>query len=476
MDIRGLTADSREVAPGYLFAALPGTRLDGARFIPEAVRRGATAILAGPQVDFEALGLPATEELAIIRDANPRQALSLMAAAFYGAQPETIVAVTGTNGKTSVAGFVRQIWTEMDKAAASLGTLGVVESDQVHPLRHTTPDPVEIHRVLKGLADRGVDHLALEASSHGLAQYRLDGVRLKAAAFTNLTQDHLDYHASFEDYFFSKLRLFAEVLPPAGVAVLNADSRFFSEIEAVCWGRGQPVLAVGRAAPAKGRHLQLVDSRPEAEGQILTCRWDEQTHEVHLPLVGGFQASNALLAAGLVLACGGGADQVFAALEHLHGAPGRMQFVGRTRNGARVFVDYAHTPDALSTVLKALRPHTQGRLHVVFGAGGDRDQAKRPLMGEAAQQEADVIIVTDDNPRHEDPAAIRRAILQTAPKAQEIGDRAQAIETAIRNLRAGDVLVIAGKGHETGQVVGDEVRPFSDVAHVERLLPQDGGV
>ncbi len=475
MDIQGLTADSREVAPGFLFAALPGSHADGAEFIGEALRRGASAILTAPGVDLAAHGLNAANQTAVIRDMNPRQRLSLMAAAFYGAQPGIVAAVTGTNAKTSVVNFVRQIWELMGLEAASLGTLGVEHGRGHEMLRHTTPDPIEIHSILKKLKEQNINHLALEASSHGLAQYRLDGVRIKAAAFTNLSQDHLDYHASLEDYFFSKLRLFGEVLPPSGVAVLNADSHVFEEVEALCWARGQRVIAVGEAAPERGRHIHLAARAPTTHGQDLSVRYEGRVHEIHLPLVGAFQASNALIAAGLVMACGAPGSQVFPLLEKMKTVPGRLQMVGGTAQGAPVFVDYAHTPDALATVLQAVKPHCRGRLHVVFGAGGDRDRSKRPLMGAAAALSADIVTVTDDNPRHEDPASIRHAVMEGAPDAREIADRGAAIEDAIKTLSGGDALVVAGKGHETGQVIGDNVIPFNDAEEIRRILLAAGG-
>jgi len=475
VDIQGLTADSREVAPGFLFAALPGVQMDGASFIGEALERGASAILAAPEVDLTAHGWRDSAQAAVIRDMNPRQRFSLMAATFYGAQPDVVAAVTGTNGKTSIASFVRQIWTLMGLEAASLGTLGVVQRRDREALQHTTPDPVKIHRVLKELKDRKIDHLALEASSHGLAQYRLDGVRIKAAAFTNLTQDHLDYHASLEEYFFTKMRLFAEVLPPSGIAVLNADSPVYEEVEAVCWARGQRVIAVGESAPARGGHIRLEARTPTGQGQEVRVRWKGRSYDIRLPLVGAFQASNALIAAGLVIACGGVSKRVFPLLEKLETVPGRLQMVGATSDGAPIFVDYAHTPDALATVLQAVRPHCTARLHVVFGAGGDRDQTKRPLMGKAARAGADVVTVTDDNPRREDPAAIRREIMVAAPGAQEIGDRGEAIEHAIAALGPGDLLVVAGKGHETGQIVGDDIIPFNDADEIRRILLAAGG-
>ncbi|HUD51936.1 UDP-N-acetylmuramoyl-L-alanyl-D-glutamate--2,6-diaminopimelate ligase [Parvibaculum sp.] len=455
-EILGLTADSREVKPGFLFAALPGTKIDGTTFIPQAIAQGAAAILVDTKADIS-VAVP------VIADRNPRRRLALMAARFFGKQPRTVVAVTGTNGKTSIVTFVRQIWTALGEQAASLGTVGIVGPKGERPLGHTTPDPVTLQAALAELADEGVTHLAMEASSHGLAQYRLDGVKVSAAAFTNLTRDHLDYHESFDDYAYAKLRLFGEVMAPGGVAVLNADADYYAEFEAVSWARGHRIVSVGR----KGRGICLLGAKPTARGQVLDLVHEGRNYNVNLPLVGGFQASNALVAAGLVIGCGGEPGKVFAALETIKGAKGRLEEVAHLANGASVYVDYAHTPDALVNLLEALRPHTKKRLVVVFGCGGDRDPGKRPQMGAAAVKLADIVYVTDDNPRSEDPAAIRAAILAAAPGAIEIGDRGKAIETAMRELKSGDVLVVAGKGHETGQIVGAKTIHFSDHEAIE---------
>ncbi len=463
-EIAGLTADSREVRPGFLFAALPGTKLDGTRFIPQAIERGAAALLVPAGSDVSAA-------VPVIADRNPRRRLALMAARFFGKQPRTVAAVTGTNGKTSIVTFVRQIWTILGYEAASLGTVGIETAKGGRPLGHTTPDPVTLQAALAGLADEGVTHLAMEASSHGLAQYRLDGVKVSAAAFTNITRDHMDYHQDFEDYLYSKLRLFGEVMAPGGIAVLNADAAHFAEFEAVSWARGHRVISVGR----KGRGICLAAARPTGRGQALELVHEGGNYNVNLPLVGAFQASNALVAAGLVIGCGATPADVFAALEKIRGATGRLEEVAHLANGASVYVDYAHTPDALANVLDAIRPHTKGRLAVVFGCGGDRDAGKRPLMGEAAAARADAVYVTDDNPRSEEPAAIRAAIMAACPGAVEIGDRAQAIETAMRGLGAGDVLVVAGKGHETGQIIGGTVVHFSDHEAVREAAGRIGG-
>jgi UDP-N-acetylmuramoyl-L-alanyl-D-glutamate--2,6-diaminopimelate ligase len=454
IDYTGLASDSREVKPGYLFAALPGARTDGAAFAKDAVARGAIAILGRPEVAAEARALG----VRFIADENPRLALALRAAAFFKAQPKVVAAVTGTKGKSSVVAFVREIWTALDKPAASLGTIGVVTAKGEIALKHTTPDPIEIHRLLAALKEDGIDHLALEASSHGLDQFRLDGVEIGAAAFTNITRDHLDYHGDFEHYLAAKLRLFGEVVRDNGIAVINTDAAHSDRFLAVSKARDLKILTVGES----GTTIRMLSCVGHADSQALTITCGGHTHKVKLPLAGRFQASNALVAAGLVIGLGEDAAKVFSALEHLKGAPGRLEKVAFAASGAPIYVDYAHTPDSLEKVLSAIRPHATGRVHVIFGCGGDRDKGKRPLMGEAAAKYADVVIVTDDNPRSEDAAAIRKQALIGAPGAREIADRAEAIRTGIGALKRGDVLVIAGKGHETGQIVGNDIRPFSD--------------
>jgi UDP-N-acetylmuramoyl-L-alanyl-D-glutamate--2,6-diaminopimelate ligase len=450
----GLASDSRDVKPGYLFAALPGTNTDGGAYIADAVARGAVAVLGRPDV------APRARELGIafLPDENPRLRLAHLAAEFFREQPSLVAAVTGTNGKTSVAVFLRQIWAFDGTSAASLGTVGLITPAGEVALKHTTPDPIALHRLLAQLKRAGIDRLALEASSHGLDQYRLDGVRISAAAFTNITRDHLDYHASFENYLHAKLRLFTELVRDGGVAVVNADAHHAAEFCSAARERKLKLLTVGET----GDTLKLVARYAHGDGQDLCVMFKGSARDVPLPLAGAFQASNALVAAALALALEVPEEQVFAALAQLRGAPGRLEKVAYAPSGAPVYVDYAHTPDALETVLLALRPHVRGRLHVIFGCGGDRDKGKRPLMGEAAAKHADVVIVTDDNPRGEDPALIRRDAWAGCPEAREIGDRAEAIAQGIVALHAGDVLVIAGKGHETGQIVGGEVRPFSD--------------
>ncbi len=465
-DIVGLTCDSRLVEPGFLFAALPGDRADGRAFIPEAMRRGAAAVLAPPGTPIESREPP----VPLLVDDNPRRRFALMAARFFASQPRTVAAVTGTNGKTSVVSFLRQVWTRLGRRAASVGTLGITAPGLEMAGNLTTPDPVELHRILSDLAERGVECLAMEASSHGLAQHRLDGVQVTAGAFTNLSRDHLDYHGSMESYLEAKVRLFADIMGAGGAAVVNADAPYSDVVEAACAAKGHRIITYG----ARGGDIRLEDTAPLPEGQRLDLTVMGRAHTVTLPLVGAFQAENALCALGLALACGEDEVRAVAALESLEGAPGRVQRVAGHPGGAAVFVDYAHTPDALASVLEALRSHARGRLFVVFGCGGDRDPGKRPHMGRTACALADVVIVTDDNPRSEDPAHIRRQILAACEGAREIGDRGQAIAAAVAELRPGDLLVVAGKGHEQGQIVGDEVRPFDD-AQVLRAAIGDLG-
>ena len=453
-DFTGLTSDSRKVKPGYLFAALAGTKTDGAKFVQDAVARGAKAVLGAPALESEVAALGVT----FIPDENPRLGLARYAAAFYDAQPETVAAVTGTKGKSSIVAFLREIWTALGKPAASLGTVGVIAPKGVMPLAHTTPDPVEIHELLAKLKADGVEYLAIEASSHGLDQHRLDGVRISGCGFTNITRDHMDYHATFEEYLAAKLRLFGAVVEQGGVAVVNADADHADRFIEAAKARGLRLITVGM----DGDTIRLISLTGHGDAQKLQVAYAGGTYDIDLPLAGTFQASNALVAAGLAIGLGEEAGKVFAALEHLKGAPGRMEKVAFAANGAPIYVDYAHTPDSLEKVLEALRPHTAKHLHVVFGCGGDRDKGKRPLMGAAAVKLADDVIVTDDNPRSEEPATIRAEILAAAPGAREIGDRAQAIRSAVAALNAGDVLVIAGKGHETGQYIKGVVHPFSD--------------
>ena len=465
-EITGLTCDSRRVEPGFLFAALPGSLADGRDYIDEAVERGAVAVLAAPgtrppEATADTGAMPAR----LLTDDNPRRLFALMAARFFRFQPDTVAAVTGTNGKTSVVSFLRQMWTHLGRPAASLGTLGIEAPGGRIPGSLTTPDPVELQRSLGELAARGVRCLAMEASSHGLAQYRLDGVRVAAGAFTNLTRDHLDYHGSMDAYLAAKLGLFERVMAAGAVAVINADDPSADTVAAACRARRHRIVTYGR----RGHDVRLERAAATADGQRLELTVLGHACAPTLPLVGAFQVENALCALALALACGEDRQAALAALERLEGVPGRVQLVARPA-GASVYVDYAHTPDALAAVLSALRPHAAGRLLVVFGCGGDRDPGKRAEMGAVAARLADAVMVTDDNPRGEDPAHIRRQILAACPGAREIGDRALAIAAAIDELAAGDLMVVAGKGHEQGQIVGAEVRPFDDAEAVRAAL------
>jgi UDP-N-acetylmuramoyl-L-alanyl-D-glutamate--2,6-diaminopimelate ligase len=461
LDIAGITADSRHVVPGDLFAALPGSRVDGRTFIADAVQRGAIAVLAPPGTPWPA-GVPARP---IIVDPEPRQCLAQIAAILAGPQPETVVAVTGTNGKTSTVEFTRQLWASAGIKAASLGTLGLIAPGFAPGPGLTTPDPVSLAVTLAGLARHGVTKAAMEASSHGLDQFRLDGVRLSAAAFTNLTRDHLDYHGTLDAYRQAKLRLFDTLLPAGAAAIADADmdTVTLDALRDIAQRRGLDFRTVGE----QGDRFRLIEAHPRPDGQDLTLRVDGIERDIVLNLPGRFQADNVLVAAALAEASG--LADVLDRLHLLRGVRGRMERAARLPNGATAYVDYAHTPDALERLLTALRPHTTGRLHVVFGAGGDRDRGKRPLMGQAAARLADAVIVTDDNPRGEDPTTIRASIMAACAGAREIGDRAKAIETALNDLAAGDVLVVAGKGHEQGQIVGAMVLPFDDASVIRRL-------
>lgn len=471
-EITGLAVDSREVKDGFLFAALPGSNIHGGEFITYALRMGAGAILTDAQGARIAADDLAGSDVAVIVAEDPRQTLSYAAALWFGAQPETVVAVTGTNGKTSVATFTRQIWEAMGLDAVNIGTTGV-EGGYAAPLAHTTPEPITLHRVLAEAEAHGVTHAAMEASSHGLEQRRLDGVRLAAAGFTNFSQDHLDYHDTFEAYFDAKAGLFSRVLPEDGVAVVNIDDDRGLEMSAVARERGQDILTVGRR---EGADLHIVARSFSPTGQVLRFDWRGRVAQVELKLIGGFQAENVLLAAGLVIGAGADADQVFSVLPSMRTVRGRMELAARRANGASVFVDYSHTPDAVATALKALRPHVMGRIVVIVGAGGDRDATKRPLMGQAAAEYADQVIVTDDNPRSEAPALIRAAVMEGCPEATEVGDRAEAILRGVDALGPGDALLIAGKGHETGQIVGEDVFPFDDAEQASvAVAALDGG-
>jgi UDP-N-acetylmuramoyl-L-alanyl-D-glutamate--2,6-diaminopimelate ligase len=466
--IAGLTADSRRVRPGYLFAALKGAVSDGRDYIPQAIAAGAAAILTDDRAGE--WSIPS------IRIAEPRLALAKAAALMHPGQPQTVVAVTGTNGKSSTVDFLRQIWTAQGRKAASMGTLGGIGPSGMIDLGHTTPDPVAIHETLNRFSAEGVTHLAMEASSHGLSQHRLDGVKLAAGAFTNLTQDHLDYHASFDDYRHAKLRLFADLLPPGSPAVINADSPERGAFESASLEAALRPFTFGWT----GDHVWFEEIMPKSTGQDLVIQWEhapgrDLERKVHLPLIGEFQAMNALGAAALAIALGDPAEAVLDALSRLSGVKGRLELVGQTEGRSPVFVDYAHTPDGLDALLRAARPHVRGKLILVFGCGGDRDAGKRPIMGTIARTLADDVIVTDDNPRSEDPDAIRAAVRQGVPDASDIGDRADAIREGVRRLQPGDALLIAGKGHETGQIRKGVTTPFSDHETARAALQERGG-
>ncbi len=465
VEIRGVTEDSRACRPGFLFAALPGTVSHGRQFVHNAVENGAVAVLCSDA----SLVMPG---ITVAVAFPPRQAFSKVCANWYGHQPATVVAVTGTNGKSSVADYCRQFWNLMGGKAASLGTLGVATLDTPVALEHTTPDPVSLHRTLSDLTRNGIDRVVLEASSHGLDQFRLDGVGLKAAAFTNISHDHLDYHESESAYFGAKARLF-QLLPETGTAVLNADTPVFEKLQACCRARGLEIVTYG----LHGNDLKLVDAAQSIDGsQRITAATSATTHFVDLAMPGEFQAMNVLCAAALVAAvedCS--LDSCLAMAHRLTGVRGRLEKVGGHPGGARIYVDYAHTPDALHHVLNAVRPGVKGRLVLVFGCGGDRDQPKRPVMGRIAARFADRVYVTDDNPRTENAATIRSAVMAQAPCAIEMDNRRQAICEAVFDLAPDDVLVIAGKGHETGQIIGDSVLPFDDREEARKAIAALGG-
>ena len=465
VEITGLASDSRAVRPGDLFAALSGSRAEGSRYIGDALARGAAAVLGGSAL----LEAPPVAPLLIAED--PRRALALIAARFYGRQPRHIAAVTGTSGKTSTASFVRQLWTALGHKAASIGTLGIEAPGHEPDATLTTPEPIALHKALAGLAAEGVEHLGIEASSHGLDQRRLDGLRIEAAAFTNLARDHYDYHGGPEAYLAAKRRLFDTLLDSDGVAVLNADVPEFAALAGTARARRLRVLDYGRQAG----DLRLLRVAPAGSGQEIEVEALGRRHAFASRLVGSFQAHNLLAALGLAVGCGEAVEDLLPHLAALQAPPGRMQLAAHHRSGAPAFVDYSHKPEALEQALLSLRPHTAGRLLVVFGCGGDRDAGKRPLMGEIAVRNADLVYATDDNPRSEDPASIRRAILASAPGALEVGDREEAIRQAFAELRAGDALLVAGKGHETYQIVGDRTLPFDDAEVLRRCALESGG-
>ncbi|EJF75699.1 UDP-N-acetylmuramoyl-L-alanyl-D-glutamate--2,6-diaminopimelate ligase [Bartonella alsatica] len=452
MEITGISADSRQILPGYVFVAVKGNQGDGRYYINDAIKRGARAVVTDYNVVFENLSIP------VLRVFDVRHSLAVAAARFYGSQPETVVTVTGTSGKTSVVSFIRQIWTHVGLCAASIGTVGVVSPHRNDYGSLTTPDPIILQRLLSEIVTEGVTHVALEASSHGLDQRRLDGVCLTAAAFTNLGRDHMDYHACVEDYLRAKMRLFDTLLPQDAPALIFADDAYSQKVIDTVTRARRRVLTIGR----KGRFITVNRVEHQRSKQYVECRMENDIYTFNLPLAGDFQVANALMAAGLAIATGVSPSEAFRSLETLQGAPGRLELVGKTESNAPVYIDYAHKPEALEQVLLSVRPFTQGRLILVFGCGGDRDQGKRSLMGKIAENKADIVIVTDDNPRTEMPEKIRKDILETVPKAIEIADRGEAIAYAIGLLKAGDTLIIAGKGHENGQIIGQKVYPFSD--------------
>ncbi len=462
-EVTGLTCDSREVKPGYVFAALPGTVTDGRKFIEGALEKGASAVLSTGELDLPVPYLASDE---------PRLNYAIMAAKLYAGQPKTLVAMTGTNGKSSTVEFLRQIWAYAGHQAACFGTLGVQAPNGYRPLTHTTPDAVALHKTLSELTHEGVTHAAMEASSHGLDQYRLDAVKVTASGFTNLTQDHFDYHTDAEDYFMAKARLFTELTPVGAPVVINTNDEYGQRLVKMCEERGQKVMQVGWS----GQDIRIDEVMPRAASQMVTLVANGQRHKIELPLAGEFQVLNAISALGLALVTGVEMEPALKALENLHGVAGRMERAGQTKEGAPIFVDFAHTEDGLDKLLRSVRPHTMGKIIVAFGCGGDRDPDKRPKMGKVAAKLADEVIVTDDNPRTEEAGSIRKAVLAGCPEATEIGDRAAAIREGINRLGPQDCLVIAGKGHEQGQIIGTEVIPFSDVEQVKLALKELGHV
>jgi UDP-N-acetylmuramoyl-L-alanyl-D-glutamate--2,6-diaminopimelate ligase len=464
LDIAGITQDSCQVKPGMLFAAIRGTHVNGEQFIPAAIEQGATAILLEKRPVTKAYDIP------FVSTPNTREALSILASRLHQPHPAHIAAVTGTDGKTSVADFYRQFQQLMDNPAASIGTIGTIiaqgENIEIDETTNTTPDPVALAQKLQELACKNIQHVCIEASSHGLDQFRLDGVQVNATAFTNIARDHLDYHHTFEEYFLAKARLFSDLLIPGGTAVINADDQMSGFLAHLMEDISADILTFG----ADGDELKLNSFTPTPTGQKVSLTLFDKEYTFDLALVGGFQIMNILAALGLIVGTGGDVQAAIAQIPNLKGVPGRLEHVASHANGAAIYVDYAHTPGALEKILETLRYHTVGKLAVVFGCGGDRDKGKRPLMGEVAERLADRVYITDDNPRSEDPAMIRSEILVQAPSAKEIGDRAEAITKAVSELQAGDVLVIAGKGHEHTQTIGNEVFEFSDTTTVQEAV------
>lgn len=462
IEICGLSSDSRQVRPGYLFAALDSEKAPGSTYIPSAIANGATIILGKAEYASAAAG-----SVPFMTDQNPNKKFAELAAEFYGAQPEHIAAITGTNGKTSIADFVRQILTAMGVKAASTGTLGMIRGNEAPiPSPNTTPNATVIAEELASLKKDGYNYVCMEMSSHGLCQYRVGGVHPQVAGFTNLTRDHLDYHKTFENYLEAKLTLFREILVPGGTAVLNADIDVFPQIEKACLESGKKVVTYGH----NGQELKLLEAHPENNGQRLKLIYFGKEQEIFIPLAGEFQAMNVLCALGMAAIMSGKKDEVIRHIGKIRGAKGRLELAGITQTGAAIYVDYAHTPDALENVIRAMRPHTKGKLHVLFGCGGDRDNGKRPIMGKIANDLADAVYVTDDNPRTEDPVGIRKQIMAACPRGQNIPNRAVAIKMAMAALQQGDILILAGKGHETGQYINGKIFPFSDQEEVCKNL------
>lgn len=452
--ISNITCDSREVTVGSLFAAIDNGVTNGNIYIPQAIEKGAVAILCRAE-DIP----PHKDDILFLESDNPNRDFALMTANYYQKQPDNICAITGTNGKTSIADFIRQVLTMLGEKAASIGTLGLIEGNQEPiPYPNTTPGTTTLHQDLQKLQEDGYQYLVMETSSHGICQHRVSGVRFKAAGFTNLTQDHLDYHKTMENYFEAKKMLFTDILPAGATAVLNADIEVFSALKQACLETGKTVIEYGH----KAKDIQLLEAIPESHGQNLGINYFGEMKEIFIPLAGEFQAMNILCALGLLHAIYGQDEQILQVISKIHGAKGRLEYIGETKSGGAIYVDYAHTPDALENVINAMRSHTSGRLHVVFGCGGDRDRTKRPIMGEIAARLADEVYVTDDNPRTENPADIRNQVMMGCPNAHNIGDRKTAIIKAIGNLQKGDVLIVAGKGHETGQYINGETFHFSD--------------
>ena len=460
-EIAGITSDSREVRKNFVFAALDNGVTNGNQYIAQALQAGACVILTNQTLS------DVPPNVLVLTAENPNKIFAIMLKNFYGKQPQNIAAITGTNGKTSIADFVRQMIFALGNNAASLGTLGLIKNNNAPiPFNNTTPGAMTIHRELQKLAQENFDYLIMEASSHGICQYRVGGVNFKVAGFTNLTQDHLDFHKTMQNYYNAKKLLFTEIMPKGGIAVLNADIDVYADLKQACLDAGHTVWSYGHT----GSELRLLKETPLQNGQLLELDYFGKKEEIFLPLAGDFQAMNMLCALGIAAALTGRKDELPALIAHIHGAKGRLQYIGTTAKGGAVYVDYAHTPDAIENILTAMRPHTKRKLHILFGCGGDRDKTKRPIMGRLAQQYADFVYVTDDNPRTEQPDEIRQEIMQGCPHALNIGDREKAIAYAMAQLEEGDVLLVAGKGHETGQYINGKVLPFNDEEVVKKYL------